>query len=78
MPGDSGNLGPVLIAHRIRVPIAFLGPVATAFKTYEPTIPNGRARHLIDDDEEQLESGLWLRTKKWVSPLLGGAVTRDR
>lgn len=72
LPGDtSPPIGSVLIAKRIRVPVVVLGPVVIKYQTYGPTIPNGRARHLIDDDQEQNASGLWVRTEKFANPPFG-------
>jgi hypothetical protein len=79
LPGDASEpIGNVLIAKRIRVALKVLGPVALEERRYEPTIPAGRVRHVIDDDQDQIETGHYLRLRKTAIPTPSGKIIRDR
>lgn len=79
LPGDTSEpIGNVLIAKRIRVALKVLGPVALEERKYEPTIPAGRVRHIIDEDQNQLDTGLYIKLRKTAIPPVGGRIIRDR
>lgn len=79
LPGDTSEpVGNVLVAKRIRVVLSVLGSVASKTRLYEPTIPAGRVRHIIDEDQNQLESGLYIKLRKTAIPPVGGRIIRDR
>lgn len=79
LPGDASEpIGSVLIAKRFRAALKVMGPVALEERRYEPTIPAGRVRHVIDDDQEQTETGHYLRLRKTAIPPPNGKIIRDR
>jgi hypothetical protein len=80
LPGvDDPGFHKVLIARRIKVPEAVIGPCATSWRTYNPTTPAGWARHLIDADQDQdPETGIWRMIEKYARPPRGGRTTGRR
>jgi hypothetical protein len=68
LPGDGMEPTRMLIAQRIRRPNRVLQSVALSTTTFEPTYPNGWARHLADTDQEQLASGLWHMWEDYALP----------
>lgn len=79
LPGDTSEpIGSALISKRIRVALKVLGPVAIEERTYEPTIPAGRVRHIIDEDQNQIETGHYIMLRKTAIPPVGGRIIRDR